>query len=450
MAATGPRPYELIRRKRDGLELSAAEIAVLVDGFVSGAVPDYQMSAFLMAVFFRGMSAAEIATLTRAMRDSGETLDLSSFGGRTADKHSTGGVGDKVSLVLAPLAAAAGLVVPMMSGRGLGHTGGTIDKLESIPGFDTALSTDAFLRQLDQIGVAMVAQSDRLAPADRRMYALRDVTATVESIPLIAASIMSKKLAEGCDNLVLDVKFGRGAFMQKMVDAEALARTMTAIGNANGVRTRALLSSMEQPLGLALGNAVEVEETIACLRGAGPADLRELTLRLGAEMMLLAGVEASREAATARLARLLDDGSALERFRGMVVAQGGDPAYVDDPQRFYRPAVTLPVVSRARGVVAGIDTLEVGLTIVALGGGRARLYEPIRHEVGVLLNRKVGDEVDAGDVLAQVLAATSAAAGEAVQRLQAAIVISGALDAAGRGGQPPAATPFILDLPQRT
>jgi pyrimidine-nucleoside phosphorylase len=327
------RAVDVIRKKRDGLELTPAEIEYFVHGVTAQTWPDYQSSALLMALWLRGMSAEETAALTRAMANSGQQLDLSDIPGPKVDKHSTGGVGDKTSLILAPLAAACGVVVPMMSGRGLGHTGGTLDKLESIPGFRVHLDLQEFKQVLREVGCAMIGQTTAIAPADRILYALRDVTATVESIPLITASIMSKKLAEGIDGLVLDVKSGQGAFMKVRAQARLLADSLVAAGNADGLRTEALLTNMDAPLGFAVGNAVEVEECIATLSGNGPADLEELSVKLAARMVRMAGVKATLEAAEAEVRDALDSGRGLEKFRELIQRQGSDPAIVDDPKR---------------------------------------------------------------------------------------------------------------------
>jgi pyrimidine-nucleoside phosphorylase/thymidine phosphorylase len=396
------RPYELIHSKRDGRAIPAADLAALVDGFTRGEVPDYQMAAFCMAVFFRGMDAEEVSALTGAMLRSGDVLDLSDVPGAKVDKHSTGGVGDKVSLALAPLVAACGVRVPMISGRGLGHTGGTLDKLEAIPGFRTDLPPDRFRALVRDVGTCLVGQTARLAPADRRLYALRDVTATVESIPLIAASIMSKKLAEGIDALVLDVKVGPGAFMKRAEDARALARTLAGIGHAAGKRVTALLTDMSQPLGRAVGNALEVLEAVELLRGGGPPDLREVTVALGAEMLLLGGAAADLPAARRALEAAIADGRGLAKLEEIVRAQGGDPAFLRDPARLPRAPRTYDVPAAAAGHVGGIDAEAIGLAAVALGAGRARVEDPVDPAVGIVVHRRIGDRVERGEPLCTV------------------------------------------------
>ncbi len=398
--------YELILRKRNRGRLTRGEIAELVDGFARGTVPDYQMAAFMMAVYFRGMSVDETAALTRAMMDSGRVFDLSQIDCMKVDKHSTGGVGDKVSLILAPLVAACGAVVPMVSGRGLGHTGGTLDKLESIPGFRTNLKQAEFVRVLSEVGVSIMGQTKDLCPADRAMYALRDVTATVDSIPLIAASIMSKKLAEGIDGLVLDVKTGTGAFMTGTVQARALARAMLRIGARMGKKVVAVVTGMWEPLGFAVGNAVEVVEAIEALKGNWPLDLEEVTLALGGEMLLLAGRARSPAQARRMLLGALTRGRALAVFRDLVAAQGGDPRVIDDYSLLPQPKFRIPVKASGPGYVRSIDALRVGLLSVQLGAGRDKLGARVNHSVGFLFKRKVGDRVAEGDVLVEVLAST--------------------------------------------
>jgi pyrimidine-nucleoside phosphorylase/thymidine phosphorylase len=431
------RVYDLIHRKREGGRLTAEEIGALVRGYTAGEIPDYQLAAFCMAVFFRGMDDAEVRALTDAMLRSGDVLDLSDIPGAKVDKHSTGGVGDKVSLPLAPLAAACGVRVPMVSGRGLGHTGGTLDKLEAIPGFRVDLPLERFVELVRDHGLALIGQTARLAPADRRLYALRDVTATVESIPLIAASIMSKKLAEGIDALVLDVKVGRGAFMKTLPEARRLAETLAAIGRGMGKRVTALLTAMDQPLGRAVGNALEVVESIELLRGGGPPDLRELTVALTAEMVLLAGLAPDLAAGRRAVEAAIADGRGLARLREIVAAQGGDPAAIDDPARLPRAAQVLPVAAPAGGVVEAIDAEAVGLAAMALGAGRARVDDRIDPAVGIVLTVKVGERVEAGQPLCLV---HRNAGGEPQDR------VADRLRAAYRVGPGPApVTPLVLE-----
>ena len=426
--------YELIQKKRDGGALTAEEIDGFVQEFVSGTVPDYQMSAFLMAVFFRGMTAEETTALTLAMVRSGETLDLSAIRGTKVDKHSTGGVGDKTSLVLIPLVAAAGAPVAKLSGRGLGHTGGTLDKLEAIPGFTTELSAEAFIQQVNEIGCAIAGQTADLVPADKRLYALRDVTATVDSIPLIAASVMSKKIAAGSDGIVLDVKTGSGAFMKSLDGSRDLAKIMVAIGRQTGRRTVALISDMDQPLGHAVGNALEVREAIETLAGEGPDDLRELCVALGAQMLVLAGVTGSLKDAGAILVRLLSDGRALDKFREMIRAQGGDPACVDDPERLPQAPVSMPVSASSTGVVTAIDAEGIGLAAMRLGAGRAKKEDIIDPAVGIVLKKKVRENVNRGEALVQIHAGDRGRAEQALALVQAAYTI---------GRTPPPTRPLI-------
>lgn len=385
------RAVDLIRRKREGGILEPQEVRWLIRGLCSGEVPEYQWSALLMAILWRGMSLEETEALTAAMMDSGTIVDLSTITGRKIDKHSTGGVGDKTSLVIAPIVSACGVRVPMVSGRGLGHTGGTLDKLESIPGFRTDLNLDEYKRVLSDCGLVLIGQTQEIAPADRRLYALRDATATVESIPLITASILSKKLAEGIDGLVLDVKTGNGAFMEELHDARALAESMCGIGRGLGKTIVALISRMDQPLGKAVGNAVEVAECVRCLRGDGPDDLRELSIELASEMLLLGGVADSLEEARAKCYRSIHDGSALERLRRVVQTQGGDPGVLDDLTRLPVPSVLCEVPSPRKGYVTAIRARTIGQAAMRLGAGRARIEDQIDHAVGVLLNKKCGD-----------------------------------------------------------
>ncbi len=396
-------PYLLIQKKRDGNSLTGEEIRRFVTGYVQDEIPDYQMAALLMAIFFRGMTPEETAGLTQAMMDSGDRLDPSELGHPTADKHSTGGVGDKISIILAPLVAAAGVRVPMMSGRGLGHTGGTLDKLESIPGFNTRLEKDVMIRQIDRIGVAMIGQTDRMVPADKRMYALRDVTATVDCIPLIAASIMSKKIASGPQNLVLDVKVGRGAFMKSMPDAARLAETMIQIGRAHGRNVSAMLTDMDtQPLGRAVGNSLEIIESIDVLMGGGPSDLRELTIELSIPMLQMTGVETDPAIARQKLEHLLDSGTAYGKFVDLVDAQGGDPRSVETPYRLPVSDQRIQVCADQPGFVDNVDPMTIGLAAVELGAGRLRKEDPVDPGVGLMIEARRGDRVNVGDTLADV------------------------------------------------
>ena len=397
------RAVDLIRRKRDGGELSRAEIEFLVEGLTDGVVPTYQWAALAMAIVWRGMTAAETAALVEAMLHTGTVLDLSDIPGPKVDKHSTGGVGDKTSLILAPIAAACGVTVPMVSGRGLGHTGGTLDKLESIPGFRIDLDLAAYRRVARACGLVLIGQTAEIAPADRVLYALRDATATVESIPLITASILSKKLAEGIDALVLDVKCGDGAFMSRIEDARALAASMTTIGRALGKPVQAVLTSMDAPLGRMVGNALEVRESVDCLKGVGPADLMEVSLELAAEMLLLGGVATSRDQALDRCRRSIADGSARERFRRVVAAQGGDPRVCDEPEAILPRAECVELVRAERsGFVHALKAWAVGQASMILGAGRRTAEDAIDPAAGIVLHRTVGDRVAAGDVLAEL------------------------------------------------
>ncbi len=396
------RAVDVIRKKRDGVELSAGEIEELVDAYTNGDVPDYQVSAWLMAVVLRGMTRRETAALTDAMLHSGEVLDFSSLPARKVDKHSTGGVGDKTSLVLAPLAAAAGVAVPMISGRGLGHTGGTLDKLEAIPGFNVNLPVKEFRRVLETCGCAMIGQTAEIAPADRKLYALRDVTGTVESPFLICASIMSKKLAEGIDALVLDVKTGSGAFMKSEKDAAFLAELMVETGERMGKQVVALITDMDQPLGNMIGNALEVVEVVEVLRGAGPDDLRELCLELAAWMLHLGGAAKTVSEGRQRSVELISSGAALERFRQMVELQGGDVGVIDDPRRFSQARHSMQVMSAKNGFVVSIQCEQIGTACVILGGGRERKEDSVDPSVGIILHKKVGDRVNAGEALATI------------------------------------------------
>lgn len=413
-------PQHVIARKRDGQALSRAEIDFFVEGATSGSWADYQLTAMLMAVFLRGMDAAETAALTDAMMRSGTIADLSSVQLPKVDKHSTGGVGDKLSLPLAPIVAACGVAVPMISGRGLGHTGGTLDKLEAIPGFRVGLSMDEYRRQMEKLGIALIGQTRDLAPADRKLYSLRDVTATVECIPLICASILSKKLAEGIDSLVLDVKFGRGAFMREKERARLLARTMVDVAVRVGKPTRALLTSMDQPLGRAVGNGVEVAESIACLRGEGPADVMEVTYALGEQMLLLAGVVKTSEEARQRMHKVVANGEALRCFARVIEAQGGNPCVTEDVSLLPQAPVSLLVEAPREGFILDVDPMKVALAALALGAGRARAEDGVDPAVGFDKLVQRGERVSKGQPLGRVLARTEAAARKAASDLLAA------------------------------
>lgn len=395
-------PAELIAKKRDGGTLSQAEIHGVVAEFMAGRLADYQMAALLMAVFFRGLDDAETVALTEAMLHSGSVLDLSQVPGIKVDKHSTGGVGDKISICLAPLVAACGVPVPMVSGRGLGHTGGTLDKLEAIPGFRTDLSTADFTRAVATIGCCMIGQTKEIAPADKRIYGLRDVTATVECIPLIVASILSKKLAEGIDALVLDVKVGRGAFMKSREPAEALARALVSVGTRAGKKVVALLTDMNAPLGETIGNANETREALEVLHGGGPADVVECTLALGAEMLVLGGKAKDVTEARGLLRRAIASGDGVRVMEKMVAAQHGDPKVVSDPSRLTMAKVVVPVLAPRDGIVQSIDPLELGLTAVAMGAGRVRADQAVDPTVGIRIAAPVGRAVRRGEPLAEL------------------------------------------------
>ena len=426
-AASAPQTFraiDVIRKKRDGVELSRAEIEGLVNAYTKGEIPDYQVSAWLMAVVLRGMTRPETAALTDAMLRSGEVLDLSSLPAKKVDKHSTGGVGDKTSLVLAPLAAAAGIAVPMISGRGLGHTGGTLDKLEAIPGFNVNLSVADFRRMLSTCGCAMIGQTAEIAPADRKLYALRDVTGTVESPYLICASIMSKKLAEGIDALVLDVKTGSGAFMKSEKDAAFLAELMVETGERMGKRVVALITDMDQPLGNMIGNALEVVECVEILRGAGPEDLRKLCLELSGWMLHLGGVVKTVAEGKQQSAKLISSGKALDKFRQMIELQGGDPRVIDDAKRLPQAQHTMPVASARASYIASMQCEQIGTACVILGGGRERKEDSVDPAVGIVLHKKVGDRVAAGEPLATIHYNAEARAARAKQLIESSCEIS--------------------------
>src|SRR5882757_6718806 len=396
------RTVDLILRKRGGEELSVDKIQYLINGYTTGEIPDYQIAAFLMATFFGGMTDRELSSFTEVMMASGEVLDLSDIPGVKVDKHSTGGVGDKTSLICAPIAAAAGVIVPMISGRGLGHTGGTLDKLESIPGFRTDLTLDQFRAQLKELGLCFIGQSEEISPADKRLYALRDVTGTVESIPLIASSIMSKKMAEGIDALVLDVKVGNGAFMKKQVEARRLAQAMVGIGRRLDKKVIALITDMNQPLGYAVGNALEVMEVSQTLQNAGPADLTRLSLELAARMIHLGKITATIDEARKLAEDRLMDGSAYKRFKDVVAAQGGNPQALDKFELLPNATGMREILSPRAGFVSAIMAEDIGRASSMMGAGRARKEDAIDPAVGVILEVKAGEKVDAGSVLCRL------------------------------------------------
>ena len=396
------RMYDLILKKKQGGELSTDEIRYMIEGFTEGSIPDYQMSAMTMAICFRGMTPRETVDLTLAMRDSGDVLDLSGIKGVKVDKHSTGGVGDKTSLALTPIIAALGVPIAKMSGRGLGHTGGTIDKLECFDGFTTALSEEQFAGNVNTIGIAIAGQTANLAPADKKLYALRDVTATVDQMSLIASSIMSKKLASGSDAIVLDVKTGNGAFMKKLEDSRALAKEMVSIGTMAGKKTVAVITDMDQPLGRAVGNSLEVREAIDTLRGEGPADFKEVVFALGSQMLMLAGRAADEKEARALMEGVIEDGSALDKFAQFVRAQGGDAAPVYDTSLLPVAGKTLEVTAKESGYVHRILAEDIGIACMTLGGGRETKESAIDLSVGIILEKKNGDAVSDGEVLATI------------------------------------------------
>jgi pyrimidine-nucleoside phosphorylase len=430
------RAVDIIRKKRDGHPLARAEVEAFVAAATAGAWPDYQVAALLMAVVLRGMNHDETSWLTGAMVHSGVRLDWQDLPGPKVDKHSTGGVGDKASLVLAPLAAACGVVVPKMSGRGLGHSGGTLDKLESIPGFRVGLSLDEYRAAVGQTGCALVGQTREIAPADKALYALRDVTATVESIPLITASVLSKKIAEGIDGLVLDVKCGRGAFMKTRADAGRLAETLVAIGKAHGVRTEALLTAMDAPLGRAVGNSLEVIESLETLKGRGPPDLEALSVRLASRMLLLAGVADTEEAAERRVRAALASGQGLEKLRRVIERQGGDPRVVDDYGRLPSVPERLTVQAERPGYVVDLDAELIGRAAMVLGAGRNRVEDTIDPGVGIVVRAQRGEQVRAGNPILELHYRDASRLDEALPLLRRACVV---------GDAPPAPQPLVLD-----
>jgi len=429
-------PYELIKRKRDGLALDPADIARFIQGFTDGSIPEYQMSAMCMAIFFRSLAPPELAAWTEAMLHSGEVLDLSETPGIKVDKHSTGGVGDKISLCLAPMVAACGVPVPMISGRGLGHTGGTLDKLESIPGFKVNLSIAEYRKMVREVGACLIGQTATLAPADKKLYALRDVTATVDCIPLIASSIMSKKMAEGIDALVLDVKVGSGAFMKTVENARVLARTMIDIGQRMGKQVTALITDMDQPLGRAIGNALEVEEAIAVLHGKAPADVTELNYALCSEMLVLGKKAQTTAEARQQLEEVVRTGAALKKLQEIVTRQGGDAEAVVQLDKLPRARQKSEVLAPRDGFVGSIQTEGVGLAAVALGAGRERVDSPVDPAVGFTLEAKVGHPVKKGQPLVTVHHNGGPRVAEVCDRLLAAYSV---VDA------PPSRLPLILE-----
>ncbi len=430
------RMYDIIKKKRDGGELSAEEIRFFIAGVTDGSIPDYQISALCMAIYFRGMSVRETCDLTFAVRDSGDKVDFSAISGIRVDKHSTGGVGDKTSLVVAPIVASYGVKVAKMSGRGLGHTGGTIDKLESIEGFRTTLSEEEFISQVNEIGMAIVGQSREFAPADKKLYALRDVTATVDSMPLIASSIMGKKLAADDDCIVLDVKTGSGSFMKTVENSTRLARLMVDIGKNAGKKMVALITDMDRPLGNAIGNSLEVIEAVETLQGRGPKDLTEVCLTLAGYMLSLAGMGTPEEGKLLAQ-KAIDSGKALEMLRLTVERQGGDVKLIDDPSLFKRAKLLHDVISPAAGYIVKVDTEAYGLASLALGAGRNTAEDPIDYSAGIILKKKTGDFVRKGEVLATLYTNDAASLAGAEEKLLAATLF---------GDEPPADEPLIYDV----
>ena len=426
---------ELIRKKRDGASLSSDELQFMIGGFVKGTIPEYQMSSFLMATYFRGMTSEETREFTRLMLHSGEVIDLSKIPGVKVDKHSTGGVGDKISLPLAPIVAACGVAVPMISGRGLGHTGGTLDKLESIPGFSTSLSIGEFKKVIAEVGTVMIGQTKEIAPADKKMYSLRDVTATVESIPLIAGSIMSKKLAEGIDALVLDVKTGRGAFMPTYERAAELAKALVGIGNSFGKKTIGFITDMNQPLGYMIGNWLEVVESVECLRGKDVPDVMELTYVLGGAMVMLGKKAQSVKEGMERCKEVVKSGKAYEKFLQLVKRQGGDISFIEHLEKYPRSKYSGEVKSPGRGFVTGIDSLELGLTGIELGAGRTKVDDVIDPKAGIRLTKKVGDAVSSGETLAIFYTDNKGVVERASERITGAFSV---------GFSKPASVPLII------
>lgn len=417
-------PYDIISKKRDKFPLSEEEIQYFIDNYTSGKIPDYQMSALLMAIFLQGMDFDETKNLTKVMLNSGEVVDLSDIPGIKVDKHSTGGVGDKISLVLAPIVAAAGVPVPMISGRGLGHTGGTLDKLESIPGFNVNLSIAEYRKIISDINVCLIGQTGEIAPADKKIYALRDVTATVQSIPLITASIMSKKLAEGIDALVLDIKTGKGAFMENENDAIALARNLVTVGEMFNKPTIGLLTNMNAPLGNAVGNWLEVHESIMCLNGKGPRDVMEITHALAGVMIKLGGKAKTIEEGIRISGNMIGSGLALEKFKEIVARQGGDVSLIDNPEKYTLAKYIIPVRCEKSGYIDSLNALEFGLTSVQTGAGRTRAEDPVDPQAGIVLKRHLNSRVEKGEVIAEIHTNISSGHDDFVSRIGAAVLIA--------------------------
>jgi pyrimidine-nucleoside phosphorylase len=431
------RVYDCIKKKRDGGKLSAAELEFIVTGAANESIPDYQLAAFLMAVYIQGMDGEETANYTSAMMRSGDVFDLSDIDPKTVDKHSTGGVGDKISLLLAPAVAAGGGIGPMMSGRGLGHTGGTLDKLEAIPGYRIGLSGDEFVAALRKIGLAIIGQTGRLAPADKKLYALRDVTATISSIPLITGSIMGKKLAAGPASILMDVKWGSGTFMRTVEDARALAASITAVGKHMGRRITTFITDMNQPLGIMVGNTLEILEIIDCLKGRGPEDIMELTRSQAGEMLALSDRAKSFEDGCAIFDRVIADGTAFEKFCAMVEFQGGDVSYIHDPSKFKRAEKRIPVPAGADGFIYKMDAAAIGIAAICLGGGREKSDDIIDHAVGIEVLKKIGSKVTKGEPIAYMHINSDKRLDEAMTKYQGAVEIA---------AQSPAKLPLIVEM----
>lgn len=417
------RMYDIIENKRNGRELSKEEIEFFVKGYTDGTIPDYQASAFCMAVYFKGMTEKETVILTESMANSGDTVDLSMFGSLSADKHSTGGVGDKTSLIVAPIAASLGAKVAKMSGRGLGHTGGTVDKLESIPGYKTTLSEDEFLSQVEKTGIAIIGQSGNLTPADKKLYALRDVTATVDSIPLIVSSIMSKKIAAGSKNIVLDVKCGSGAFMKTLKDAEILANEMVKIGNGCGRNTAALITDMDRPLGSAVGNSLEVIEAVKVLKGEVENDLKEVCLSLAAKLISLV-LSLSYEESLKRVTDALESGKAYCKMKEWISAQGGDAAFIDNTELFEKAEYSYEILSDSDGYISAMDTEKIGLSSVILGAGRASKEDKIDFSAGIIIDKKTGDKIKKGEKIATLFTNNETSLQDAEKTYLSALTVS--------------------------